>query len=221
MAHRLTALALFCAALTPTLAHAAKVSAPSAASAGAPAAAALPAAASANDAAQAQKSVRALINAIRYNKDAVAAKHLNFDGMARLLLLTEYDKATPKDRAAFVSALGTLVTRTSFPKGREMFHYLDALLFESATQAGDKVQVGSVVVVHRNLKKVELPITWVLTRTDNLWQVVDIISMNESTAHGIREEEVLPLLQEGGLPKVLSAMQDRLAQLPPEAASAP
>lgn len=175
---------------------------------------AVSAAPSAADAAAAQKSVRALINAIRYNKDAVAAKHLNFEGMARLLLLQDYDKASAAQRQQFVASLGTLVAKTSFPKGREMFHYLDALLFEAASQAGDTLQVGSVVVVHRNLKKVELPITWVLTRSQDVWQVVDIISMKESTAHGIREEEVLPLMQEGGMAKVLAAMQERLAQLP-------
>ncbi len=173
------------------------------------------------DAAAAQKSVRALINAIRYNKDAVAAKHLNFDGMAKLLLADSYAAATSAQRQDFVSALGTLVTRTSFPKGRDLFGYLDALLFETATAQGDTLHVKSVVVVHRNLKKVELPIEWVLTRSGSGWQVVDIISMNESTAHGIREEEVLPLMQEGGLAKVLQAMHERTNALPqPESGKA-
>ena len=173
------------------------------------------------DAAAAQKSVRALINAIRYNKDDLAAKRLNFDGMARLLLADSYAQASTAQRQDFVSSLGKLVAGTSFPKGRELFHYLDALLFEAATPQGDAMRVKSVVVVHRNLKKVELPIEWVLTRTAGQWQVVDIISMNESTAQGIREEEVLPLYKEGGLDKVLAAMHERLQGQKTAQATAP
>jgi phospholipid transport system substrate-binding protein len=148
--------------------------------------------ASAADAAAAQKSVRALINAIRYNKDDLAAKKLNFDGMARLLLADDYAQASTAQRQDFVTSLGKLV-----------------------------MHVKSVVVVHRNLKKVELPIEWVLTRTAGQWQVVDIISMNESTAQGIREEEVLPLYKEGGLTKVLTAMHERLEQLKTTETAAP
>jgi phospholipid transport system substrate-binding protein len=177
--------------------------------------------ASVADAAAAQKSVRALINAIRYNKDDLAAKKLNFDGMARLLLADDYAQASTAQRQDFVASLGKLVTGTSFPKGRDLFHYLDALLFETATSQGDAMHVKSVVVVHRNLKKVELPIEWVLTRTAGQWQVVDIISMNESTAQGIREEEVLPLYKEGGLTQVLTAMHERLEQLKTTETAAP
>ena len=169
--------------------------------------------ASSAEAAAAQKSVRALINAIRYNKDESAAKRLNFDGMAKLLLADGYAQASAAQRQDFVASLGKLVTGTSFPKGRDLFGYLDALLFGTATPVGDAMHLKSVVVVHRNLKKVELPIEWVLTRTSGQWQVVDIVSMNESTAAAIREQEVLPLYKEGGLPKVLTAMHERIEQL--------
>jgi ABC-type transporter MlaC component len=169
------------------------------------------------DAAAAQKAVRALINAIRYNKDDLAASKLNFKGMASLLLGETWSEATPTQQNDFVHDLKTLVTRTSFPKGREMFAYLDALLFEAAQKCGDTMHVKSVVVVHRNLKKVELPIEWVLAADKGAWQVVDIISMNESTAAGIRSEEVLPLLQEGGLSKLLATLHERVAKLPPVA----
>lgn len=166
------------------------------------------------DAAAAQKSVRALINAIRYSKDDLAASKLGFEGMAKLLLADSWTEATPAQKQALVRDLGTLVTRTSFPKGRDLFGYLDALLFETATAQGDTMHVKSVVVVHRNLKKVELPIEWVLAQNpSHQWQVIDIISMNESTAAGIREEEVLPLLHEGGLPKVLAALAERATQV--------
>jgi ABC-type transporter MlaC component len=176
-----------------------------------------PAAVTAADTQAAQKTVKALVNAIRYRKDALAAGKLGFEPMAKLLLQDAWQNATAAQRTDFVRGLTTLVTRTSFPKGREMFQYLDALLFESVAPVGDTLHVKSVVVVHRNLKKVEIPIEWVLGRAAAGFQVVDIISFNESIAEGIREEEVLPLLKDGGMPHVLEALQKRVAELPAEA----
>ena len=179
-------------------------------------AAAPPAAVNAADTQSAQKTVKALVNAIRYRKDALAAGKLGFEPMAKLLLQDAWQSATTAQRTEFVQGLTQLVTRTSFPKGREMFAYLDALLFESVTPVGDTLHVKSVVVVHRNLKKVEIPIEWVLGSTAKGHQVIDIISFNESIAQGIREEEVLPLLKAGGMPQVLKALQERVAELPAE-----
>ena len=170
---------------------------------------------SAEDTAAAQKAVRALVNAIRYNKDDLAVSKLNLVAMARVLLGDAWATATAAQQQDVVASLTTLLTRTSFPKGRELFAYLDALLFEAAQQRGSRIEVKTVVVVHRNLKKVELPIEWVLTRERGTWQVVDIISMNESTAEGIRDEEVAPLLQEGGVAKLIATMHERAARMGP------
>lgn len=171
--------------------------------------------ASPEDAAATQKTVRALVNAIRYSKDEMASKKLNLTAMARVLLGDSWATASAAQQHDIVATLTTLLSRTSFPKGRELFAYLDALLFEAAQQRGDRIFVKTVVVVHRNLKKVELPIEWVLTREQGTWQVVDIISMGESTAEGIRDEEVAPLLQEGGVQKLIDTMHERASKLVP------
>jgi ABC-type transporter MlaC component len=175
------------------------------------------AATTAADAAAGQKVVRALVNAIRYGKDQMAIDRLGLEHMSQMLLEDAWAGATPVQQHDFVEGLRTLLVRTSFPRGREMFAYLDALLFKGVTTQGEDLHLRSVVVVHRNLKKVELPLEWVLVRAGPAWQVVDIVSMGDSTAEGIRDEEVRPLRAQGGIEHVLAAMQERIHKLPAEA----
>lgn len=165
------------------------------------------------DASAAQTAVKGLVGAIRYGKDAAAQKRLGVETMAKSLLGATYERMDAQDRGHFVRGLGELLVADSFPRGREMFHYLDALLFGAPARVGDQLHLPCTIVVHRELKKVEIPVTWVLGREDSAWKVVDIVAQNESTLAGIREEEVGPLMKDGGVPKLLQTLDARLARV--------
>lgn len=172
------------------------------------------AAPTAAEAAAAKKAVQALTNAIRYGKDNIGKKYLGCAHMSAALLGDTWTQMTAAQQQQFQANFEQLVVGTAFPKGRQMFQYLDALLFAPARGTGAQVVLPSTIVIHRNLKKTEIPIEWVVAQEAGSWRVVDIISMQESTCAGIREEEVVPLLKEGGVNKLLQVLQQKVAQLP-------
>ena len=172
---------------------------------------AAPAQAAAEDAAL-QKVLKTLVNSIRYGKDDTAAKQVAFGPMAGALLGDKWKDASEAERKELTAGIETLIRNLSFPRGREMFEHLDAILYDPAKIEGDTAKVKSTVVVHRNYKKTEIGIEWVLVKDGGAWKVVDTVMLGESTTTGIREEQVEPLLKEGGIPAVLTAMRDKIAE---------
>jgi phospholipid transport system substrate-binding protein len=160
-----------------------------------------------------QKTLKTLVNSIRYNKDDVAAKQLSFEAMAKGLLQDTWAGLSEADRKEFLTHLETLIRRMSFTKGRDMFQYLDAVLYDPVKMQGDAAHCKSTVVVHRELKKTEIPIEWVLVREGGAWKVADTVTLGESTTEGIRQDQVLPLLKEGGVPALMDALRKKAAEL--------
>jgi phospholipid transport system substrate-binding protein len=160
-----------------------------------------------------QKTLTVLVNSIRYNKDDVAAKQLAYNEMSKALMAEGWATMSAEQQKEFAGHLQTLLRLMSFPKGRDMFKYLDALLFDSVKVEGDTAHCKTTVVIHRDVKKAEIPIEWVLMKDGGNWKVVDTVTMGESTAAGIREEQLLPLMKEGGVNAVLDAMRKKVSEL--------
>jgi phospholipid transport system substrate-binding protein len=159
-----------------------------------------------------QKTLKTLVSSIRYSKDDIAAKQLSFEAMAKALLQDTWTTMSEPERKEFLTHLDTLMRRMSFAKGRDMFQYLDAVLYEPVKVQGEVAHCKSTVVVHRELKKTEIPIEWVLVKEGGAWKVADTVTMGESTTEGIRQDQVLPLLKEGGVPALLDAMRKKAAE---------
>jgi phospholipid transport system substrate-binding protein len=168
------------------------------------------------DEAAVQKTLKTLVNAIRYSKDDVALKQLSLDGMGQNLMADSWPQMSDAQHKTFTKNLGRLLRGMSFTRGREIFQYLDAVLYSPATFEGNVAHCKSTVVIHRELKKKEMPIEWVLTKESGSWKVVDTIFLGEKTTQGIRDEQVLPLLKEGGIPKVMEALESQAQKMPPE-----
>jgi ABC-type transporter MlaC component len=172
------------------------------------------AAAPSADSAAVQKSLKSFIAAIRYGKDAIAIKYISCEDMAQALLGDSAAQMTAEQRQQFTAGLATLLQRLSFPKGRDLFKYLDAVLYDPATAQGDQVHCRSTVVVHRDLKKQEIPIEWVLVKRAGQYKVLDIVTAGESTTAAIRQDQILPLLKQGGVDALLAAVREKIATTP-------
>lgn len=160
-----------------------------------------------------QKTLKTLINAIRYEKYDVAAKLISFSDMSSKLFANSWKSASASEQQEIISGVEQLIRGISFPRGHEMFDHLDAILYEPARVTGGTAQCKATVVVHRNYKKTEIVIDWVLVKNAAGWQVSDTIMLGESTAQSIHEDEVEPLLKSGGVPKVLQAMRQKIAEI--------
>jgi ABC-type transporter MlaC component len=154
-----------------------------------------------------ERTLKTLIGAIRYDKDDLAIKQLDIQAMADALLVGAPTPLTPAQRQTFAANFDQLLRQISFAKGRELFKYLDAVLYGPPQAHGDRVHCRCTVVVHRELKKQEILIEWVLMERAGKFVVVDMISGGESTLEAIRTDQVLPLLKEGGAEALLAAMR--------------
>ncbi|RYF05851.1 MAG: hypothetical protein EOO40_09925 [Deltaproteobacteria bacterium] len=142
----------------------------------------------------------------------MAAAQLDFAAMGKQLLAEDALKFTNVQREEFNSLLQRLVRKISFSKGHALFKYLDAVLYAPATLSGTQTHCKSTIVVHRELKKEEIGIEWILQKTGATYQVIDMVAGGESTTGAIRQEQIQPLLQQGGPAAVLEAMRKKLEQ---------
>ena len=161
-----------------------------------------------------QKTIKRLVGAIRYGKDDLAAQQIAFAPMAHSLLgEATWQKMSNAEKQEFTAGLEKIIRNLSFPKGRGMFEHLDAMLYEEPRVQNGTAVCKSTVVIHRNYKAAEVVIEWVLKATDNTWKVVDTIILGESTAAGVREDQVEPLLNAGGIPALMQALRNKLKEL--------
>ena len=160
-----------------------------------------------------QKPVKMLIGAIRYNKDKLALKMLALDDMSKGLMTKHWAKMSPAVQKEFVAGLATLLSRLSFPKARDMFKHIDAILYDPPKVKGDKVDLKSTIVVHRSYKKTELVLTWTLIKKGKKWLIYDVTSVGESTLAGIRDDQINPLVKEGGIKLLMEKMRAKVKEV--------
>ena len=160
-----------------------------------------------------QKSIKVVINAIRYNKDDLAAKYISFPEMAQRSLGDRWPALAPKDKQELVSGIETIVRKVSFPKGRDMFSHLDAMLYDAPVIKGNEATLKTTVVIHRDYKKQEIVITFVLVKSAKTWQIADTILYGESTLEGVYLDQIEPLMDEGGIQAVMQALRSKVAEL--------
>jgi phospholipid transport system substrate-binding protein len=159
------------------------------------------------------KPVRTLINAVRYHKDALALTHLDGEAQARTLLGAEWDKATPAQRTQFVTLFHELFAAMAFPRLREDFVHLETAVYEKAEVKGDAAELGSTLVILHPMKKQEIRVRYRLVRV-KAWKLVDVTVLGDkSMLTNIRDDQVAPILKEGGLPHLLDLMRKRAAEL--------
>jgi phospholipid transport system substrate-binding protein len=160
-----------------------------------------------------QKPIKALVNAIRYSKDDLASKQVGYDVMVSRLMGDTWAKVSDADKKELIAGMEKLIRGISFPAGRDIFQYLDNVLYDPARVEGEVAKVKSTVVVHRNLKKSEIIIDWVLAKSGGTWKIFDTVMLGESTLESIKKEQIEPLIKEGGVPAVMKAMREKVAEV--------
>lgn len=164
-------------------------------------------------AADAQKPIKTLINSIRYGKYDLAAKQLAFGEMVKRLLATDAAKFSADEQKELGAGIETIIRADSFPKGKDKFQYLDNVVYEDPRVKDGDVLCKSTIVIHHELKKTELVIDWVLVPDATGYKIADMIMLGEGTIGGIREDQIQPLLSEGGSAKVMELLRKKVADV--------
>ena len=172
-----------------------------------------PALAAPPPAAAVQKPLKTLINSIRYAKYDLAAKQLAFDEMVKRLLATDAAKFSADEQKEVTRAIEAIIRADAFTKSKDRFQYIDNVLYEEPRENGTDVLCKSTIVIHHELKKTELVIDWVLIKDAGAYKIVDMILLGEGIIAGIREDQVQPLLSEGGPAKVMETIRKKVAEV--------
>ena len=159
------------------------------------------------------KPVKLVFGSVRYAKDQAALKQFNSEAQGRMLLGDQWDKASAAQRKEFSSLFNTLFAKIAFPKIRENFKHLGAVNYEEPKVEGDKATVASTIVIEHPLKKQELKVRYLVQKEGGAWKVVDVSVLGDSMLGGIRDEQVKPLLAEGGMELLLERMRAKAKEL--------
>ncbi len=175
---------------------------------------ALPALAAPNEAVT--KPVKTVVQSVRYNKDDLALKQLANEEQGRFLLGEDWDKGTPAQRQEFTRLFTSLFAKMAFPKVRENFKNLASITYEDPAVEGTKAKVKSTIVIEHPVKKQEMKLQYSLAQEKGAWKVVDVAVLGDSMLTGIRDDQVRPIMKQGGWNHLLELMRKKEAELTPK-----
>jgi phospholipid transport system substrate-binding protein len=159
------------------------------------------------------KPLKTVVNSVRYGKDLLALKNFAGEDQGKILCAEYWDKGTDAQKKEFIDLWYQLFGKIAFPKIRKNFENLDTILYDEPAFDGDKATVASTILINHPLKKQELKVKYTMIKNKAGWQVVDVAVLGDSMLKGIKEDQVQPLLKEGGWDKLLQAMRDKAAEL--------
>ena len=159
------------------------------------------------------KPVKTVVQSVRYGKDLAALKNFGGEQQARFLLGDAWDKASEPQRKEFIELFHTLFAKIAFPKVRDNFKNLASITYEDPEVKGDEAHVASTIVIDHPLKKQELKLKYALAKDKTGWKVVDVAVLGDSMLTGIRDDQIRPLLKDGGWDAVIKAMREKTQEL--------
>ncbi len=159
------------------------------------------------------KPVKTVVQAVRYNKDALALKNFASEEQGRQLLGEDWAKATDAQRKEFVKLFNSLFSRIAFPKVRDNFKNLASITYEEPEVEGEQAKLNSTVVIDHAMKKQEMKLRYSLVKEGKAWKVVDVAVLGDSMLTGIREDQIKPIMKEGGWEHLLELMRQKDAEL--------
>jgi len=159
------------------------------------------------------KPVKTVVQSVRYGKDLAALKHFGGEQQAKFLLGDAWDKATEPQRKEFVQLFHNLFAKIAFPKVRDNFKNLASITYEDPEVTGEEAKVGSTIVIDHPMKKQELKLKYSLAKDKTGWKVVDVVVLGDSMLTGIRDDQVRPILKDGGWEALMKAMREKDAEL--------
>lgn len=159
------------------------------------------------------KPLTTIVNSVRYGRDNAALKLFAAEEQGKLLVADSWAKGTDAQRKEFVALFHDLFARMAFPKIRKNFEHLDTVLYEDPKVDGGRAEIGSTILINHPMKKQELKVRYQLIKDGAAWKVIDVSVLGDSMLTGIREDQIIPIMKEGGWDNLLKLMKDKQKEL--------
>ncbi len=171
-----------------------------------PPAAAAPAQAAVNPV---EKPIRTLIGAVRFGKFPMAISMLDGESQGKQLLGEDWAKGTPAQRAEFIKLFHGVFAKQALPKIQKNFEHLESMVYDAPEITGEAASIKSVVTILHALKKQELKLKYKMQKVGADWKVVDVAVLGDSMLKSIREDQIIPIMKEGGWAKLLELLRQK------------
>jgi phospholipid transport system substrate-binding protein len=165
-----------------------------------------------------EKRLGQLVNNVKQSQDLTALTYLDGDAQAKFLLGDAYAQGTPEQRAEFVKLFHHVFAGIAFPKMRSNFEYLKTITYGPAEEKAGRLHVPSVIFIQAagGAKEQEISVTYELAPgADKQLRVADVtVKGDKSMLTNIRDDQIQPILKEGGWPKLLELLRAKAKELP-------
>jgi phospholipid transport system substrate-binding protein len=159
------------------------------------------------------KPVKTVVQSVRYGKDDLALKNFASEEQGRQLLGESWGQGTEAQRKEFIQLFNSLFSQLAFPKVRENFKNLASITYEDPEVTGTKAKLRSIILIDHPVKKQEMKLQYTLAKEGAEWKVVDVTVLGDSMLTGIREDQIQPIMKEGGWEMLLELMRQKNAEL--------
>ena len=171
-------------------------------------------AAAAPPAAKVKKPIQTFVNAVRYDKTQLALKYVDGEAQGALLLGDEWAKGTPAQRGEFIKLFHVVFSQIAFPKLKDNLQKIETILYGAPQEDGGFTLITSTLVVLHPMKKQEVKVLYRLSQTAGQYRLVDVtFEGDESLLTHVREEQIRPLLADGGWDGLLGQLRTRVAEI--------
>ncbi len=158
------------------------------------------------------KPLKTVVQSVRYGKDLLALKAFAGEDQGAFLLGDDWAKGTDAQKKEFIAVFHTLFAKIAFPKIRKDFENLDTVLYDEPAVKADRAEIASTILINHPLKKQELKVKYQLVNKGG-WKVIDVAVLGDSMLKGIRDDQIVPIMKEGGWDHLLKLMRDRAKEL--------
>jgi phospholipid transport system substrate-binding protein len=171
-------------------------------------------AAAAAPAAKVKKPIQTFVNAVRYEKNDLALKFVDGEAQGTLLLGEDWARGTAAQRTEFIKLFHVIFSQLAFPKLKDNLQKIETILYGAPEERDGYVEITSTLVVLHPMKKQEVKVRYRLSETKGAYRLVDVtFEGDESLLTHIRDEQIRPLLADGGWNGLLGQLRARVAEI--------
>jgi len=161
-----------------------------------------------------KKSIQIFVGAVRYGKNAKALEYVDGPAQGEFLVGDAWGKGTPAQQKKFVSLFHVLFSQLAFPKLKDNLNKIETILYDRPQARDGFVEIKSTLVVLHPMKKQEVKVTYRLRAHKKRYRLVDVtFEGDRSLLTTIRDDQIRPLLADGGWDGLISALEKRAAEI--------
>ncbi|MBM4381203.1 MAG: ABC transporter substrate-binding protein, partial [Deltaproteobacteria bacterium] len=153
-----------------------------------------------------KKPVTLVVNNVRFGKDLKALSLFGTDAQGAYLLGEDWKQGTDAQRKEFGELFKTIFGKVAFPRVRENFKHFGSFTTGEPKVDGKDAHLSYVLLLDHPVKKQEMKLKFTLVN-DGGWKVVDVAVAGDSMLKGIREDQIVPIMKEGGWDNLLKLMR--------------